>query len=126
MTHPAGTRWKPALSPFVGQLRKNSISAQINTVIGQLSEGWFSSLEEVPKQALTLTIPTLFRVPKLIVSVPGSRKAEAVRRTVEEPIATPCPSTLLRTHPHVPIYLDVDSAAELNLVFLLHSISCLE
>jgi glucosamine-6-phosphate deaminase len=84
----------------------------------QVSEGWFASLEEVPKQALTLTIPTLFRVPKLIVSVPGIRKAEAVRRTLEEPIATDCPSTLLRTHPDVTLYLDVDSAAELKGVSL--------
>jgi glucosamine-6-phosphate deaminase len=80
----------------------------------QLAEGWFKGLEDVPKQALTLTIPTLFRVPKLILSVPGSRKANVVRRTLEEPIATDCPSTILRTHPDVTIYLDVDSAAELN------------
>src|ERR1035438_1927731 len=80
----------------------------------QVSEGWFASLEEVPKQALTLTIPTLFRVPKLIVSVPGPRKAEVVRRTLEEPIATDCPATLLRTHPDVTIYLDLDSAAEIK------------
>lgn len=80
----------------------------------QLSEGWFASLEEVPKMALTLTIPTLFRVPKLIVSVPGGRKAEVVRRTVEEPVATNCPSTILRTHENVTIYLDVDSASELH------------
>jgi glucosamine-6-phosphate deaminase len=76
----------------------------------QVFEGWFKSVEEVPKQALTLTIPTLFRVPKLIVSVPGRRKAEAVRRTLEEPISADCPSTLLRTHPDVTIYLDADSA----------------
>jgi glucosamine-6-phosphate deaminase len=80
----------------------------------QVSEGWFASLEEVPNQALTLTIPTLLRVPKLIVSVPGSRKAQAVRRTLEEPISTSCPSTQLRNHPDVTIYLDVDSAAELK------------
>jgi glucosamine-6-phosphate deaminase len=77
----------------------------------QVSEGWFEGLDNVPKQALTLTIPTLFRVPKLIVSVPGSRKAEAIRRTLDEPMATNCPSTLLRTHPDVTVYLDVDSAA---------------
>jgi len=80
----------------------------------QVSEGWFASPQEVPKQALTLTIPTLFRVPKLIVSVPGSRKATAVRRTLEDPISTDCPSTLLRTHPDVTLYLDVDSAAALS------------
>jgi glucosamine-6-phosphate deaminase len=80
----------------------------------QVSEGWFASREEVPREALTLTIPTLFRVPKLIVSVPGSRKAVAIRRTLEDPISTSCPSTILRTHPDVTIYLDSDSAAGLS------------
>jgi glucosamine-6-phosphate deaminase len=80
----------------------------------QAAEGWFQTWEEVPERALTLTIPTLFRVPKLIVSVPGSRKAEAIRRTLYDPITTSCPSTLLRTHPDVTIYLDTDSAAELE------------
>ncbi|WP_263357046.1 glucosamine-6-phosphate deaminase [Acidicapsa ligni] len=84
----------------------------------QVSEGWFASLDEVPQQALTLTIPTLFRVPKLIASVPGIRKATAVRRTLEDPITTDCPSTLLRTHPDVTIYLDAESASELSDVHL--------
>ncbi|MGA3228006.1 MAG: glucosamine-6-phosphate deaminase [Acidobacteriaceae bacterium] len=87
----------------------------------QAAEGWFRSWEEVPERALTLTIPTLFRVPKLIVSVPGSRKAEAVRRTLYDPITTRWPSTLLRTHPDVTIYLDTDSAAELKGVYGLNS-----
>src|SRR5580698_497006 len=84
----------------------------------QAAEGWFPSWEEVPQHALTLTIPTLFRVPKLIVSVPGKRKTEAVRRTLYDPITTRWPSTLLRTHPDVTIYLDTDSAAELKGVSL--------
>ena len=80
----------------------------------QVSEGWFASRDDVPRQALTLTIPTLLRVPKLILTVPGSRKATAVRRTLEDPVQTDCPSTILRTHPDVTIYLDVDSAAALG------------
>jgi glucosamine-6-phosphate deaminase len=86
----------------------------------QVAEGWFANLDSVPDQALTLTIPTLFRVPKLIVSVPGLRKAQVVRRTLEEPISTNCPSTLLRTHGDVTIYLDVDSASELEKVSSSH------
>jgi len=80
----------------------------------QVAEGWFKTRQDVPEQALTLTIPTLFRIPKLICSVPGSRKATVVRRTLEEPITTNCPSTFLRNHPDVTIYLDVDSAADLK------------
>jgi len=80
----------------------------------QAAEGWFDGIQEVPERAITLTIPTLFRVPKLIVSVPGRRKAQIIRRTLEDPISTDCPATLLRTHPDVTIYLDTESAAELG------------
>jgi len=80
----------------------------------QLAEGWFESFEDVPERALTLTIPTLLKVPKLIVSVPGRRKAHSVRRTLAEPISTACPATILRAHPDVTIYLDQESASELN------------
>src|ERR1700722_7719037 len=80
----------------------------------QLAEGWFKSLEEVPERAITLTIPTLFKVPKLIASVPGIRKATIVRRAFQEPISTNCPATILRTHPDVTLYLDLESASKLD------------
>jgi glucosamine-6-phosphate deaminase len=80
----------------------------------QLAEGWFEKLEDVPERALTLTIPTVLKVPRLIVSVPGRRKAQSVRRTLDEAISTACPATILRTHPDVTIYLDEESASELN------------
>lgn len=80
----------------------------------QVSEGWFGSLDEVPQQALTLTIPTLMAVPRLIVSVPGKRKAQSVRRTLQDPISTACPGTILRNHPDATLYLDPESAAELE------------
>ncbi len=79
----------------------------------QLAEGWFQNLEQVPERAITLTIPTILRVPKLIVSVPGPRKAYIVRQMLAEPISTACPATILRTHPDATVYLDDESAAEL-------------
>jgi glucosamine-6-phosphate deaminase len=87
---------------------------QLDTVCRQqqAAEGWFSNLQEVPERAMTLTIPTLFRVPKLIASVPGPRKAAIVRRTLEDSISTACPATLLRTHPDATVYLDRESSAE--------------
>lgn len=80
----------------------------------QVNEGWFPVLEEVPKRAITLTIPALFRVPQLIVSVPGKRKANIVRRALEDRLSTDCPATILRTHPNATMYLDPESAAELD------------
>lgn len=79
----------------------------------QAAEGWFHSLEDVPKVAITLTMPALFRVPKLILSVPGPRKAEIAQRIMEEPISENCPATILRRHPNATLHLDSDSAAKL-------------
>jgi glucosamine-6-phosphate deaminase len=80
----------------------------------QVAEGWFKSIEEVPESAVTLTIPALLRVPKLIASVPGSRKAKIMRLVLEAPISTECPATILRTHPDATVYLDAESASELG------------
>lgn len=80
----------------------------------QVAEGWFGSTAEVPAHAMTLTIPALLRVPKLIASVPGSRKAKIVSRTLHEAISTACPATILRRHPDATVYLDEESASELQ------------
>jgi glucosamine-6-phosphate deaminase len=80
----------------------------------QVAEGWFPSLDAVPAQAITLTIPALFRVEKLIVSVPGPRKAKIVRRVIEDAVSTACPATILKTHPDATVYLDNESSAEIG------------
>lgn len=80
----------------------------------QAAEGWFPSVDEVPDAAITLTIPALLRVPKLILSVPGKRKAAIVRRTIEETISTACPATILRNHPDATVYLDAESSSALD------------
>ena len=79
----------------------------------QTAEGWFTRVEDVPDEAITVTISALLRVPRLIVSVPGRRKAAIMRRTIEEPISTACPATILRTHPDATVYLDDESSSEL-------------
>lgn len=83
--------------------------------VQQAAEGWFGTPEEVPDRALTLTIPTILRIPTLIVSVPGERKARVVCRTLQGPISEECPATILRTHPDAKLFLDEESAAELDL-----------
>ncbi|MGD0732605.1 MAG: glucosamine-6-phosphate deaminase [Terracidiphilus sp.] len=80
----------------------------------QTAEGWFGSIDEVPARAITITIPALLRVPTLILSVPGKRKAHIVKRTFTESVSTDCPATILRDHPDATVYLDMESAAELN------------
>jgi glucosamine-6-phosphate deaminase len=80
----------------------------------QVAEGWFPEVERVPTHAITLTIPALMRVPKLIVSVPGIRKANIVRKVIEDSISVACPATLLKTHPDATVYLDDESSSALR------------
>jgi len=88
----------------------------------QAAEGWFKSVDEIPKSAITVTMSALFRVPKLILSVVGARKGNIVRRTFDDPIATACPSTILRTHPDATIFMDREAAAQVQNRFSAHSV----
>jgi len=104
----------PGVASFTDPLDAKIVDLDAECRQQQAAEGWFASVDEVAKRAITLTIPTLLRVPKLIVSVPGKRKAKIVLRALSEPISTECPATILRTHPDVTLYLDVESANELD------------
>ena len=103
----------PAEADFEDPLDIKIVSLDTECRQQQVNEGWFDSLAEVPKQAITLTIPTLLRVPRLIATVPGERKAHIVHRTLTEEISTRCPATIMRNHPHTTVYLDPASSTEL-------------
>jgi glucosamine-6-phosphate deaminase len=80
----------------------------------QVHDKTFPDLEAVPHSALSVTIPRLMQVPTLFIMVPGMRKAEAVRATLEGPITEACPASILRRHPNAMLLLDRDSASLLS------------
>jgi glucosamine-6-phosphate deaminase len=80
----------------------------------QVNDGCFPSLGVVPEQALTLTISALVQGRHIICVVPGERKANAVYHTLHSPISEKYPSTILRQHPSVEMYLDKDSSKNLT------------
>jgi glucosamine-6-phosphate deaminase len=77
----------------------------------QVDDDCFATLEQVPHRAITLTVPRLLAADRLFCIVPGPRKAEAVRRTLTDPIGEACPATALRNHPDCTLFLDADAAA---------------
>lgn len=80
----------------------------------QLGEGWFKSLDDVPQEAVSLTIPAIMGCEVISCLCPNERKAQAIYNTVNAPISTDCPATILRTHPSTVIFLDSDSASKLT------------
>lgn len=72
----------------------------------QVHDGCFTTLEDVPRYAVTLTIPALFKANSLFCIVPGALKYNAVNATLNGPISTSCPASILRTHPNCTLYTD--------------------
>ena len=82
----------------------------------QVNEGWFSRVEDVPKQAISMSIRQILLSKEIIVVVPDERKARAVKSALEGDVSPAIPASVLQTHPNVTVYLDKDSAALLTSV----------
>ena len=77
----------------------------------QVNDGCFGNLAEVPKEALTLTIPTLMSGNYLFCSVPAKTKANAVLAMIKGDITETCPASVLRQHDNAVLYCDKDSGS---------------
>jgi glucosamine-6-phosphate deaminase len=77
----------------------------------QVGEAHFSSLDEVPTHAVTVTIPTLLSASAVVVVCPDTRKAPAVAAALTGPISAACPASVLRRYAHARLYLDAAAAA---------------
>ncbi len=80
----------------------------------QVNDGCFPSLPDVPRTALSLTVPFLMSVPRAVAIVPGPAKRAAIAAAVLGPVTTACPASILRRHPDATLFLDDDSAAGLG------------
>jgi glucosamine-6-phosphate deaminase len=80
----------------------------------QLGEGWFATLDDVPQQAISMTVPQIMKSKLVVLAVPDSRKANAVRDTLEGPVTPKVPASILRRHPACHLFLDPLSAALLR------------
>lgn len=79
----------------------------------QLNEGWFATLDDVPKKAISLTIPAIMNCKAISCAVPDERKAVAVYNTLFGKISTSCPASILRKHANTVLFLDSESASKI-------------
>ena len=80
----------------------------------QLGEGWFPSLDAVPKRAASMSIRQILKSRAIVNTVPDQRKAEAVKGALEGKVSNLCPASVLQTHPKCFTFLDRDSASLLT------------
>ncbi|MCP1381806.1 glucosamine-6-phosphate deaminase [Runella salmonicolor] len=80
----------------------------------QMNEGWFPTLEDVPKQAISMSVKQIMKTAHLICSVPDLRKAQAVKDCLEHEVSNLYPASILQKHPNCSLYLDELSASLLS------------
>jgi glucosamine-6-phosphate deaminase len=80
----------------------------------QLGEGWFASLDDVPRRAISMSIRQILKAREILCVVPDARKAKAVRDCLEGDVTPVHPSSILQAHPGTTVFLDRDSAALLK------------
>ena len=80
----------------------------------QLGEGWFPTLADVPRRAISMSIRQIMKSATIVCSVPDLRKARAVEQAIRGPVTPILPASMLQRHPAATIYLDPQSASLLK------------
>lgn len=79
----------------------------------QVGEGWFAGLDDVPTQALSMSVRQILKSRDIFCMVPDARKAAAVQAALEGPVTPQVPASILQTHPRMHLYLDSASSSRL-------------
>jgi glucosamine-6-phosphate deaminase len=80
----------------------------------QLGEGWFKTLDDVPKRAISMSVRQIMKSKALVVTVPDRRKAKAVQGAVEGSVTPQVPASILQQHPNATLFLDKEAASMLK------------
>ena len=83
----------------------------------QMGEGWFETMDDVPKQAISMSIQQILKSEYIVCSVPDERKSQAVADCLTKGVSNLFPASILQNHPHVDLYLDSSSASRLPVNF---------
>jgi glucosamine-6-phosphate deaminase len=80
----------------------------------QVGEGWFRSIDEVPAEAISMSVRQILKSRTILCIVPDARKAAALEACLEGQVSPMAPASILQTHPATTVYLDRESAARLK------------
>ena len=80
----------------------------------QLGEGWFPTLDDVPKRAISMSVQQILESKTIVCTVPDARKSTAVKGAVEGPVSPDLPASILQQHPNMHLFLDRAGASQLS------------
>jgi len=80
----------------------------------QLNEGWFPTLDDVPRKAISMTVSQILKAKEILCIVPDARKAQAIKNCFAGKVDPMAPASALQNHPSTTVYLDKDSSSMLG------------
>jgi glucosamine-6-phosphate deaminase len=80
----------------------------------QAREGWFPSVDDVPKQAISMSVYQIMQCNTIVSFVPYKVKANAVKFMLESELTNRVPATMLKNHSDITLYLDEESASTVD------------
>lgn len=80
--------------------------------IQQVGEGWFATIDDVPKQAISMSVQQILKCNHIISVVPRQSKARAIGDTLKNGVDIHIPATIMKTHPSWSLYLDKQSSSQ--------------
>jgi len=80
----------------------------------EANKRFFASVDEVPRQALSMGIGTIMAAKKILVVVSGADKAEIVKKAFTGPVTPQVPASILQMHPDVTVICDADAYSMLE------------
>ncbi|WP_200837584.1 6-phosphogluconolactonase [Ruania rhizosphaerae] len=105
---------EPAIADFADPAWVREVTLDVVSRQQQVDDGLFTSVDEVPTRALTLTVPALTSAATMVCTVLGRQKAHAVARALTGPVETACPASRLQEHPGARWFVDSEAASELE------------
>ncbi|MFD0712563.1 hypothetical protein [Paenibacillus sp. GCM10027626] len=79
----------------------------------QVNEGWFATINDLPKQAITMTVKQILKSRHIVSVVPHQAKVEAISNTISPEVNSNYPSTILKTHLDWRLFLDKQSSSKI-------------
>ena len=80
----------------------------------QVGEGWFATIDDVPKQAVSMTVHQILQCEQIVSCVPYAVKANAVRDTLENDKTNLIPATIMKGHKDFVLIADADSFSKVD------------
>ncbi|SHK07216.1 glucosamine-6-phosphate deaminase [Paramaledivibacter caminithermalis] len=71
---------------------------------------FFPSIEDVPKQAISMGIKTIMRSKKILLLASGRQKSQTIYEMIKGKITPKLPASVLQLHPDVTVIIDEEAA----------------